>query len=259
MWEVLRSSLWFSWLFTACAAAHKGVTRWNSTISTMTRSSSSSSGSESEGHQKKSKKDKKAKKEKKDKQKDKGKGKDKDKDKNKHNKLKHGESSGLNALGVIQDVHKLGDHKHDGSRAGHVPAVDVNLQHPHVLDPTHNTILPIHNHEYSSTHGASLIHGSGLSIPSVSQSSGSSPSGHRVPIQAGDRLPSLHETGPAPFLDADGGPVFIGSALFERSVHPCKIAPNVRDSEAPDITLRSLTHNNNNNAATPTLPRTLRR
>ena len=216
-------------------------------------SSSSSSGSESEGHHKKSKKEKKELKEKKDKHKHKDKDKHKDKHKDKAHKSKHGESSGLNVLGVIQDVHKLEDYKHDGSRAGHVPAAGVNPQQPHVLGPTHTTTLLSHHHGHNSTHSGSSVRVSGHSNPSVSQSSGFSASGHRVPLQAGDRLPSLHETGPAPFLDADGGPVFIGSALFGRSVHPCKIVPNVRDSEVFDILLHI-----NIIAVTSTLPRTLR-
>jgi hypothetical protein len=235
-------------------------------------SSSSSGGSESEAHQKgsrKEKKDKKGKKDKKDKKDKKAKKATKDtkdkkdkkqksekqkhKDKDKDNKSKHGESSGLNALGVIRGVHKSEDHEKDGGQAAHVPAASVNLQHPHALGTTHATMLLHHHSEHSSIHGASSARASGgHSDLSVSQSSGFSSSGNRVPLQAGDRLPSFHETGPAPFLDADGGPVFIGSALCERSVHPCKIVPNVRDLDAFFILLHI-----NNNAVTPTLSRTL--
>jgi len=209
-------------------------------------SSSSSSSSESEGHHKNSKKDKK-KKDKKDKHKHKAKDKV---------KSKHGETSGLNALGVIQDVLKLGDHKHGGG-SGHVPAAAVIHQLPHILGPSHNIMLPSHHHERNNTHAASSVRVSGHSTPSGSHRSDFSSSGHRVPLQAGDRLPSLHETGPAPFLDADGGPVFLGSALFQRSVHPCKIAPNVRDSMGVNIIIRA--HTYHNNTVTPALPSTLRR
>ena len=38
-------------------------------------------------------------------------------------------------------------------------------------------------------------------------------------------FPGPQATGPPPARDLDGSPVFIGSALMERSVHPCKIAP----------------------------------
>ena len=209
-------------------------------------SSSSSSGSESEDHHKKSKKGKKEKKEKKDKNKLKL------KDKDKGHKLKHGESSGLNALGVIQGVHKLEDHKHDGGRAGHVPAAGMNPQYPHILGPADTAMLLSHHHGHNSTRDASSVLVSGHSNPSMSQSSGFSPSGRRVPLQTGDQLPSLHETGLAPFQDADGGPVFIGSAFLGRSVHPCKIVPNVRDSETFGIILHI-----DNNAVTPTMSCTL--
>src|SRR5258706_3133486 len=160
-------------------------------------------------------------------------------DLDKDNTSTHGESSGLKALDVFQDVHKLEDRKHDGGRAGHVPAAGMNPRYPRVLGPPHTTILFSHHHGHNSTHGTSSVRVSGHSNPSVAQvqSSGFSPSGHRITLQAGDRIPSLHETGPAPFLDADGGPVFIGSASFGRSVHPCKIVPNVRSLEAFGILL----------------------
>ncbi len=124
----------------------------------------------------------------------------------------------------------------------------MNLQHPHVLGPALTTMLLSHHHGHNNTHSASSVRVSGHSNPSAPQSSDFSSSGHRVPLQAGDPLPSLHETGPAPFLDADGGPVFIGSASFGRSVHPCKIVPNVRNVEAFGILLHI-----KNNAATRTL------
>lgn len=228
-------------------------------LSTMTHSSSSSSGSESEGHQKRPKKEKKDKKDKKDKKEKKEKKEKKDKQKHKpkdeHHKSKHGEYSGLNVLGVVGGVHKLEghDHEHGGSRPAQVPAASVNLQYPHVLGTTNTTMLLPHDRQHDSTHGVSSIGVSvgvsGHSNRSVAQSSGFSLSGNRVPLKAGDRLPSLHETGPAPFLDADGGPVFLGSALFGRSVHPCKIVPNVRDSETFDTLLHM-----HNNAVTSTLP-----
>src|SRR5258706_15038711 len=126
----------------------------------------------------------------------------------------------------------------------------MNPRSPRVLGPPHTTILFSHHHGHNSTHGTSSVRVSGHSNPSVAQvqSSGFTPSGHRITLQAGDRIPSLHETGPAPFLDADGGPVFIGSASFGRSVHPCKIVPNVRSLEAFGILLHI-----KNNAATRTL------
>lgn len=55
------------------------------------------------------------------------------------------------------------------------------------------------------------------------------PSGYRLPLATTAAFPSPQETGQPPFYDADGvSPVFIGSALMERSVHPCKIGPHLQ-------------------------------
>ncbi|KAF5367503.1 hypothetical protein D9758_003680 [Tetrapyrgos nigripes] len=51
-------------------------------------------------------------------------------------------------------------------------------------------------------------------------------SGFRVPLMTGSAFPH-NQAGNPPFQDLDGSPVFIGSALFDKSVHPCKIAPNL--------------------------------
>lgn len=55
------------------------------------------------------------------------------------------------------------------------------------------------------------------------------PSGYRLPLTNVATFPTdLTRTGQPPFFDADGvSPVFIGSALLEKSVHPCKICPNI--------------------------------
>ncbi|KAH9959630.1 hypothetical protein BC827DRAFT_1261012 [Russula dissimulans] len=55
------------------------------------------------------------------------------------------------------------------------------------------------------------------------------PSGYRIPLSSllGTPFPGVERTRAAPFTDADGkSPIFIGSALMQYSVHPCKIAPN---------------------------------
>ncbi|EIN09696.1 hypothetical protein PUNSTDRAFT_86159 [Punctularia strigosozonata HHB-11173 SS5] len=54
------------------------------------------------------------------------------------------------------------------------------------------------------------------------------PSGYRVPLSDTTPFPSPQYTGEPPCFDADGSPVFIGSALMEKSVHPCKIAPHLQ-------------------------------
>jgi hypothetical protein len=56
--------------------------------------------------------------------------------------------------------------------------------------------------------------------PQVSQP----PSGNRIPLNTTSNFfPNSSELGPPPCFDADGSPVYLGSALFPRSVHPCKI------------------------------------
>lgn len=55
------------------------------------------------------------------------------------------------------------------------------------------------------------------------------PSGYRVPLTTQTAFPlDARQTGPPAFIDADGvSPIFIGSALLEKSVHPCKIGPHL--------------------------------
>ena len=49
------------------------------------------------------------------------------------------------------------------------------------------------------------------------------PSGYRIPLSDGAVFPQA-QAGPPAAYDGDR-PVFLGSALFERAVHPCKIIP----------------------------------
>jgi hypothetical protein len=52
------------------------------------------------------------------------------------------------------------------------------------------------------------------------------PSGFRFALSIGGPFPKeSHLLGP-PFRDLDGSPVYLGSAILERSVHPCKINPH---------------------------------
>lgn len=54
-------------------------------------------------------------------------------------------------------------------------------------------------------------------------------SGHRLPLTTTAAFPDEQRAGRPAFYDADGrSPIFIGSALFERSVHPCKIGPHLQ-------------------------------
>ncbi|KAG2157879.1 uncharacterized protein EDB93DRAFT_731523 [Suillus bovinus] len=54
------------------------------------------------------------------------------------------------------------------------------------------------------------------------------PSGTRIPLHLNSTFPNPANTKEPPCYDADGlSPIFIGSAIFQRSVHPCKIAPHL--------------------------------
>ena len=65
------------------------------------------------------------------------------------------------------------------------------------------------------------------SFPSAHQDPPSS--GFRVPLTTTAPFPDLSQAGLPPFYDADGvSPVFIGSALLNGSVHPCKIGPHLQ-------------------------------
>ncbi|KAI0034552.1 hypothetical protein K488DRAFT_45142 [Vararia minispora EC-137] len=55
------------------------------------------------------------------------------------------------------------------------------------------------------------------------------PSGYRVPLVTDQLFPDQSQTHYPPFVDSDGySPIFLGSALMERSIHPCKISPNLQ-------------------------------
>ncbi|KAH9942763.1 hypothetical protein B0H21DRAFT_750247 [Amylocystis lapponica] len=54
------------------------------------------------------------------------------------------------------------------------------------------------------------------------------PSGFRVALSTDAPIPEHHQLGPPVGADADGSPVFVGSALFQNSVHPCKVVPHLQ-------------------------------
>ncbi|XP_006459353.1 hypothetical protein AGABI2DRAFT_65585 [Agaricus bisporus var. bisporus H97] len=65
--------------------------------------------------------------------------------------------------------------------------------------------------------------------PPPPQSSQAPPSGYRVPLRTDSAFASAEQCGPPIAYDADGvSPIFIGSALFESSVQPCKIGPHLQ-------------------------------
>jgi Protein of unknown function (DUF3421) len=54
-----------------------------------------------------------------------------------------------------------------------------------------------------------------------------SASGYRIPLTTAAPFPDLSQAGHPPCYDVNGSPIFIGSALFEKSVQPCKIGPHL--------------------------------
>ncbi|KAF9468113.1 hypothetical protein BDZ94DRAFT_1247216 [Collybia nuda] len=67
------------------------------------------------------------------------------------------------------------------------------------------------------------------SAPHVQTGAPPPPSGYRLPLSTTEVFADPYQTGQPPFWDADGtSPIFIGSALFETSVHPCKIGPHLQ-------------------------------
>ena len=54
------------------------------------------------------------------------------------------------------------------------------------------------------------------------------PSGFRIPLASNAEFPSPQQIGPRACVDANGvSAIYIGSAILEDSIHPCKIAPSV--------------------------------
>jgi len=91
------------------------------------------------------------------------------------------------------------------------------------------------SHNYVNTSQSAARYGSGFSDQQhafpVSQPPSflPPPSGFRVPLTTTAPFPDPNQAGQPPCYDADGvSPVFIGSALLDRSVHPCKIGPHLQ-------------------------------
>ncbi|KAK0485385.1 hypothetical protein EDD18DRAFT_1083297 [Armillaria luteobubalina] len=56
----------------------------------------------------------------------------------------------------------------------------------------------------------------------------SSNSGFRIPLRSSSAtFPTQDLTGLPPCHDINGAPIYIGSAIFRKSVHPCKIGPHL--------------------------------
>ncbi|KAG7089615.1 hypothetical protein E1B28_011281 [Marasmius oreades] len=159
------------------------------------RSASSASSGSNSSYDRKGKKDKKDKKEKKDK---KGK---KEKEDKKDKKDKHADKDG----------HSFG--------TSEVHAQQMHQQMP-LMPSFDNSGFP-QPPGFPQTHDRSTDSGSFQSPANAPP-----PSGYRVPLTTTSAFPS-QQAGQPPCQDADGSPIFIGSALFENSVHPCKIGPHL--------------------------------
>ncbi|PBK80650.1 hypothetical protein ARMGADRAFT_1020789 [Armillaria gallica] len=71
-----------------------------------------------------------------------------------------------------------------------------------------------------------------------------SSSGFRIPLHSSSTtFPPQDLTGPPPCYDIDGSPMYFGSAIFDKSVHPCKIGPYLRDPCSVPLGGREVTHN----------------
>ncbi|KAF5326663.1 hypothetical protein D9619_004254 [Psilocybe cf. subviscida] len=124
----------------------------------------------------------------------------------------------------------------------------IKDQGTQVYHPSNTSSSSAHTYTHSSTTGAqpNLVtkHLAAMSFPEPTpqfptpkgedytppQYQEAPPSGFRVPLTTQAAFPDNAQAGPAPFHDLDGSPVFIGSALMERSVHPCKIGPHLQPS-----------------------------
>jgi len=54
------------------------------------------------------------------------------------------------------------------------------------------------------------------------------PQGRRFQTNTSAPFPGVDITGPPPFRDVGGEPVFVGSSVSPGSVHPCKLVPHLR-------------------------------
>ena len=198
-----------------------------------------------EGKNKDEKKDKKEKKDKMDKkdEDDEEDGKKKKKDKDKDKKDKPSQPSGVNVLGgeaasyfnpsgaPSQPSQSHSQPAHP-SQSGEVPwflrepgIEPIQDQRPPRTEPdfpnpnTQYTFQQLPQHQPTRAVGDV---GGGQSVQNVPAS------GYRIPLDPNAPFPSPDQLGRPPTTDFDGStPVFIGSAIFPDSVHPCKIIPSL--------------------------------
>jgi len=75
-----------------------------------------------------------------------------------------------------------------------------------------------------------ISHGAHSSPPpySTAPAQPAPPSGFRIALTATGPFPDPQTLGQPPCYDADGSPIYIGSALLDNSVHPCKIGKHLQ-------------------------------
>ena len=127
------------------------------------------------------------------------------------------------------------DKKGETTDTGYSGDVSAQKQQLHELPDTGGHLSPPPSYSPPST---SIVQ------PGQQQSSAPHyppPSGYRIPLgmpstsasastSTAPTFPGIERTREAPFTDADGkSPVFIGSALMQDSVHPCKIVPGLQN------------------------------
>ena len=98
----------------------------------------------------------------------------------------------------------------------HIGEHDGAFAFPHPQPHAHTPEIPIpHGGPAPATSGSGTA---GNTIP---------PQGRRFQTRTEVPFPPVSEVGPAPFVDYGGVPVWVGSAIFEDSVHPCKLVPTL--------------------------------
>ncbi|KAG6879884.1 hypothetical protein C0992_010237 [Termitomyces sp. T32_za158] len=167
-------------------------------------------------HKDKDKKDKKDK-EKKDEEKEKGKDEDKGKE-------RHRDEYDVPSHGAPLD-NPQSAHDQWSSPPFTPPSFEANREGAPGIPPI---IPPLPNPE----HGAPLQNVA-PGFPSAPQShtdqtTVAPPSGYRVPLTTTSPFPEPAVTGSPVSYDLNGSPLFVGSALCENSVHPCKIGPHLQ-------------------------------
>ncbi|KAG6873953.1 hypothetical protein C0995_008992 [Termitomyces sp. Mi166 len=180
-------------------------------------------------HKDKDKKDKdrkdKDKKDKDHKDKDKKDKKDKDKDKDKDKEEKHKEEHNVPGHGTPMGFPHSG-HEQWSSPPLVPPSFEANHMGMPGLPPS--VPPPFPNPEHGTSFPTAAPSFPSVPQPHTNQAAVAPPSGYRVPLTTTSPFPDAAVAGPPVCYDINGSPLYVGSALFENSVHPCKIGPHLQ-------------------------------